>query len=84
MKLNTVRNRSLFKQNLDTINWQYNNHIITDKEYRIYKHIWLWSAYRFGWPYGNIQDRYVDKFGLNRLNRRIARFQKLIEKIIGN
>ncbi len=43
--------------------------------------LWTWSAPRFGSIAGQLQDRYYNRCGKAAYERRIARCQKLIQRI---
>jgi hypothetical protein len=54
----------------------------TNQAVRLYRLLWCWSAQRFSGDYGTIQERYYKRRGLAALNRRIARCQRLISKMV--
>lgn len=54
----------------------------TPNALRLYRLLWCWSAQRFSGDYGIMQERYYKRRGMAALNRRIARCQKYIERMV--
>jgi hypothetical protein len=66
-------------QQLDNV---YAQGSITELEYRWRVLFWSWDAVRLTGKAGRLQDRCYDAFGLDGVDKRIARVKKLRERYI--
>jgi hypothetical protein len=67
---------------LDQLEKAYNYGSITELEYRWRVLFWTWGAVRLTGKAGRLQDRCYDAFGLDGVDKRIARVKKLRERYI--
>lgn len=51
----------------------YNCGLVSDRDWRLFKLLWTWSAPRFGGIAGRAQDRLYSPCGATALERRITR-----------